>query len=56
MAGAKAELESVYPYTAGDYGFDGKCLYDESSTTAVTVSNYACVTQSSLSDMKAAVA
>jgi len=55
-AGAKAELESVYPYTAGTYGFDGKCLYDESSTTAVTVSSYTCVSPSQVDQMKAAVA
>ena len=55
MAGAKAELESVYPYTSGTYGYDGKCTYDEASATAVTVSDYACVTTSNLGQMKAAV-
>ena len=45
MEGNKAELESVYPYTSG-YGADGKCKYDASSATAVTVSDYACVTTS----------
>ena len=54
--GAKAELESVYPYPSGNYGYDGKCLYDEASTTAVTVSNYTCVTPSQVDQMKAAVA
>ena len=46
MEGNKAELESVYPYTSGTYGTDGKCTYDVSSATAVTVSDYACVTTS----------
>ena len=46
MEGNNAELESVYPYTSGTYGYDGKCTYDVSSATAVTVSDYACVTTS----------
>jgi cathepsin L len=48
----KAELESVYPYTA----VNGTCAYDSSSATAVEVSTYTNVTADNISQMKAAVA
>jgi len=48
----KAELESVYPYTAKN----GTCNYDSSSATAVEVSKYTNVTADNVSQMKAAVA
>jgi len=54
-AGHKAELESVYPYTSGG-GVRGSCQYNESSATAVTVSDYVQVTADSVTDMKAALA
>ena len=44
MDGHKAELESVYPYVSGKTQRKTDCAYDESSTTAVTVSKYAEVT------------
>ena len=53
-AGYKAELESVYPYTSGN-GQRGTCQYNESSTTAVTVSDYISVTPNSPTDMKSAL-
>jgi len=48
----KAELESVYPYTAKN----GTCQYNESSATAVNVSTYTKVTADNVEQMKAAVA
>ena len=45
-------MESVYPYTAKN----GKCAYDESSATAVEVSQYTTVTKDNVDQMKAAVA
>jgi len=53
--GAKAELESVYPYTSGTSKSKGSCAYDESSTTAVSVSDYLAVTPNNVSQMKAAI-
>ena len=54
-AGYKAELESVYPYFSGTTRSKGACNYDESSATAVTVSDYTTVTPSSVDQMKAAM-
>ncbi len=54
-AGFKAELESVYPYTSGTTMRKSDCAYNESSTTAVTVSDYTAVQPDSVSDMKAAL-
>ena len=48
----KAELETVYPYTAKN----GTCQYNESSATAVNVSTYTKVTADNVEQMKAAVA
>ncbi len=53
--GAKAELESVYPYFSGTTKAKGSCAYDESSTTAVSVSDYLAVTPNNVSQMKAAI-
>jgi cathepsin L len=54
--GNKAELESVYPYTSGRTGKSTTCAYDESSATAVTVTDYTNVTPSNPTQMKAALA
>ena len=51
----KAELESAYPYRSGITGHDGNCKYDEMSKTAVDVSSYTRVAQSSPEQMKAAL-
>ena len=53
--GHKAELESVYPYTSGTSRHLSRCAYKESSTTAVTVSDYLAVTPDNVSQMKAAL-
>jgi len=53
---AKAELESVYPYTSGSTKVAGKCQYKQSSATAVNVSSYAKVTTENVTQMKAALA
>jgi len=50
-----AEVESVYPYTSGT-GNVGDCAYDVKSATAVDVSDYAFVTASDVTQMKAALA
>ena len=55
-AGHKVELESVYPYFSGTSKTGGHCAYDESSTTAVTVSDYLAVTPNAPTQMKAALA
>ena len=47
----KAELESVYPYTAKN----GTCAYKADSATAVNVSDYTNVTANNADQMKAAV-
>ena len=51
--GAKAELESVYPYTSGTTGKKTACAYDAASTTAVTVSDYDRITPNTVSQMRA---
>ena len=54
--GHKAELESSYPYVSGTSMRKTTCTYDASSTTAVTVADYAEVTADNESQMKAALA
>ena len=53
--GAKAELESVYPYTSGTTMKRSTCAYSKSSATAVSVSDYLAVTPDNVSQMKAAL-